>query len=230
MYKLVFAILFVLVSTLTVTAQEITIKGTVFENDSVTTIPFAYVVNKNTKLGIATDQNGDFTIKAKITDTLLISFLGKLPVKISLSSYKNKGSLIQLKIYLISKPQELKEVTILSIDFSKEQRKQYEKFIYKPKANNPVSSPITFLYDRFSKEAQSREKLRQFYEQDLIEEAARKRLTDEIIIRLTGNPAMNFDKMQSICHLSNSYIATALEYDLYLQVRKCYKSYLINRE
>jgi hypothetical protein len=43
-------------------AQQISIKGTVLENDSVSTIPFAYVVNKNTKLGITTDENGIFNL------------------------------------------------------------------------------------------------------------------------------------------------------------------------
>jgi hypothetical protein len=211
-------------------AQQILVKGTVLENDSVSTIPFAYVVNKNTKLGITTDENGIFNLKANYNDTLLISYLGKVPVKINLSKFSSSNGIVTLKIILMSKPQQLKEVTIRSIDFSKEQRIQYEKFIYKPQNNTPLRSPISFLYDRFSKEARSREKLREFYEQDLIEEAARMRLTDQLIVRLTGNPSMNFDKLQSICHISNAYIATALEYDLYLQIRKCYKSYMYNHE
>lgn len=211
-------------------AQEITIKGTVFENDSINTIPFAYVVNKNTRLGVTSNEDGKYSIKAKHTDTLIVSYLGKLPVKINLNNFKSVNGIINKDVYLHNKPHQLKEVTIRSIEFSKEQRKQYERYIYKPKETDPVHHPISFIYDRFSKDAQSREKLRQFYEQDLIEEAARNRLTNVLIVRLTGNPSMNFDKLQSICHLSNSYIATALEYDLYLQVRKCYKSYLLNRE
>jgi hypothetical protein len=213
-----------------VNAQQINVKGSVLETDSISTIPFAYVVNKNTKLGITTDENGNFNLKANPNDTLLISYLGKVPVKINLSKLNAINGIITLNVFLMSKPQQLREVTIRSIEFSKEQRKQYEKFIYKPINNTPINSPISFLYDRFSKEARSREKLRAFYEQDLIEEAARKRLTDQLIVRLTGNPTMNFDKIQSICHISNAYIATALEYDLYFQIRKCYKSKMYNHE
>jgi hypothetical protein len=207
-------------------AQTIIVKGVVLEDDSNTTIPFAYVVNKNTKTGSVTDQNGIFILQAKRTDTLLISYLGKLPQKILLSKYEPVNDKIELKILLVNKPEELKQVTIRSIDFTANQRKQYEKFIYKPKQNDPIHHPISFFYDRFSREAQSREKLRLFYEQDLLNDLARKRLTDEIIVKLTGNPQMNYDKLQQICRLSPSYIVTAIEYDLYLQVRRCYSTYL----
>ena len=64
-----------------VNAQQIEVKGSVLETDSISTIPFAYVVNKNTKLGITTDENGNFNLKANPNDTLLISYLGKVPVK-----------------------------------------------------------------------------------------------------------------------------------------------------
>lgn len=219
--RLILVIILIIVS-FTAKAQTITVHGIVYDSDSITTLPYSYVVNKNTRLGLVTDQNGQFNITANKNDTLLISYISKLPEKIILSNFKVDNGYLYLKIYLKSKPEQLKQVVIRSVEFSKEQRKNYEKYIYKPLNNTPINSPITFMYDRFSKEARSREKLRSFYEQDLLEDMARKRLTNEIIIKLTGNPAMTYDKLRQLCQLSPAYIVTALEYDLYLQIKKCY--------
>ena len=64
--------------------QQIIITGTVYEKDSITTIPFAYVVVKSKSSGVLADINGHYSIRASITDTLIYSYTGMSTVKISL--------------------------------------------------------------------------------------------------------------------------------------------------
>lgn len=67
-------ILILLITSLNSFAQERTITGTV--SDSIGPLPGANVIVKHTSNGIQTDLDGKFSIKAKSTDTLVISFVG----------------------------------------------------------------------------------------------------------------------------------------------------------
>lgn len=60
-------------------AQEKTISGTVSEETG--PLPGVSVLNKNTKQGTETDFDGNYSIKAKIGDTLVFSFVGMTSVE-----------------------------------------------------------------------------------------------------------------------------------------------------
>ena len=66
-------------------AQQITLKGTIYSSDSISVMPFAYVINTRTGQGQLSDVIGQFSIAANLTDTVLFSFIGyqrlKMPVK-----------------------------------------------------------------------------------------------------------------------------------------------------
>ena len=59
-------------------AQEVTIKGTVKDEDGME-LPGATVVIKGTAKGTATDWNGNFEMKAHQGDILVFSTIGYLP-------------------------------------------------------------------------------------------------------------------------------------------------------
>jgi len=59
-----------------VQAQELTVKGTVMGADDGAPVPGATVVIKGTTVGTITDFDGNFSIKAKKGDILLFSFVG----------------------------------------------------------------------------------------------------------------------------------------------------------
>ena len=57
-------------------SQEVNVKGIIFDRDSVTTMPYAYIVNKNSTVGTLSDEAGKFSIRIKLGDTLSFSYLG----------------------------------------------------------------------------------------------------------------------------------------------------------
>ena len=85
-------------------SQNIFVKGTVLDKDSITPMSFAYVVNKNSSTGNLSDEAGKFAIRIKPGDTLSFSYLGYGVTKIFTHLLKDsiKNALLNLKIFLIS--------------------------------------------------------------------------------------------------------------------------------
>ena len=71
----IFALILLTLSSLTLSAQEMTVKGTVKDSDGYP-MPGAGVAIKGTTIGVITDLDGNFEIKAKATDKLVFSFIG----------------------------------------------------------------------------------------------------------------------------------------------------------
>ena len=59
------------------------IKGIVTEPDSVTPMPFVYVINAQTGQGQMSDGSGKFNIIASEKDSIIFSFVGFLRIKIA---------------------------------------------------------------------------------------------------------------------------------------------------
>lgn len=197
--------------------------GTICESDSITTLPFAYVVNKNSGKGLLTDLAGHFKLTCKITDTILFSYTGKLPLKFCAATLvemcnRNRGS---LKIILHSKSIQLKELVIRSYSFSKEEKKYFERILNEPEPG--ISSPISALYYQFGKEGRQRQKLRTYYNAMLSDELARQRLSNDVIRKITGNDKLDYETIRRYCFMSDYFIITANEYDLFTAVKQCVK-------
>lgn len=208
-------------------AQQLTVNGYVYEKDSTTVVPFAYVINKRNSTGVLADINGRYSITALQTDTLIISYTGKSTVKKGLLFYKDKvkDNELNLNIYLSAKVVELKEFVVRSFDFSKEEKQRFEKYIEQKHYEYSLQSPITALYYQFSKEGRQLMKLKELYSNMPLEDMARNKLSNELLQRITGNPEMTYDLFQKFCHFSEGYILSTPDYDLYLAIKRCYQEY-----
>ena len=69
-------------------AQEVTIKGTVKDQDGLE-LPGAAIVIKGTNKGMATDWNGNFEIKAHQGDILVFSTIGYAPKEVKVGKEHN---------------------------------------------------------------------------------------------------------------------------------------------
>lgn len=94
MRKLVFMLVVTLFTTLIATAQSRVISGTV-KDDKGEIVPFASVLLKGTKTGVAADAAGDFKINAKTGDVLVISAVGYTPIEISVGSASVMGPILK---------------------------------------------------------------------------------------------------------------------------------------
>lgn len=199
------------------------IKGMVVEPDSVTPMPFVYVINSNTGQGQMSDANGKFSVIAGDKDSIIFSFIGYVRLKIPASKlYKGFK---ECKVVMIETAYKLNQVVVSDFKLKPYEKDYMKRVIQGSKTTvvNTMSSPITALYMQFSQKGKEQRKLAKIFEQIFIEEEVAKKFNAETLRKLTGDENIDFGKFRKYCYyLSNEYIINHDGYDLYYRVMDCY--------
>jgi len=207
-------------------AQQI-IRGTIVESDSTTVMPFVYIINKSNGNGTMSDNDGRFTLATNPDDTLLCSYVGfmklYLPVKSLPRNAKGEVKLVMSQMTI-----NLGTVNITTFKFQPYEREYMNDIIDKSriKSINYFSSPISALYARYSKEGKQIQKLAKIFEDVLMEEEVQRRLSREILVRLTGDQDIDYYAFRRYCYYVNDYfIVTHDGVELYTKVMDCYRRF-----
>ena len=207
------------------------IRGKVVEIDSNTVMPFVYIINKSNGNGTMSDNDGRFTISSNPKDTLICSYFGfaklYVPVK-DLPKSKNGEIKLVMQPLLIN----LKPVYITTFKIKPYEREYMNDIIDRSriKTIDYVTSPISALYMRYSKEGKQINKLAKIFEGLLIEEQVQRKLSKEILIRLTGDEKIDYYAFRKYCYYVNDdYIITHEGAELYSKVMDCYKHWKTER-
>lgn len=205
-------------------AQQITLKGTIYSSDSISVMPFAYVINTRTGQGQLSDVNGQFSIAANLTDSVLFSFIGyqrlKMPVKTLYIEINNL-----CKVIMKETTYKINQVVVSEFKLKPYERDYMKRVISnsKLKTINAVESPISALYMEFSKKGKEQKKLAKIFEEIFIQEEVGKKFNGETLRKLTGDETIDFEKFRKYCYyLSNDFIINTEGYDLYYRVMDCY--------
>ena len=121
MKKLYYLLLLTFCSSSLIFAQTGTLRGTVEDSTSGEALPYATILVEETKIGISTDINGNFTlpsIPANENLTIRISYIGFFTKTIQISL--KPGKITQLSILLIPARLQLQEIEAIGKRISKE--------------------------------------------------------------------------------------------------------------
>lgn len=196
----------------------------VTEPDSTSPMAFVYVINQNSGQGQMSDFNGKFVIGADEKDTIVFSFVGyyklKIPAK-DLTTANGSG----IKVVMKQTVYNLNQVTVSDFKF-KPYEKDYMKRVIE-QSHIPLvtslNSPITALYNQFSRKGKEQRKLAQIFEEIFEKEQVEKKFNAQILRKLTGDDYIDFEAFRKYCfYLSNDYILSHDGYDLYYKVMDCY--------
>jgi hypothetical protein len=206
-----------------ISAQRI-LKGVVVEKDSSSVMPFVFLINKSNGNGTMTDNDGRFLLASNNDDTLICSFVGYakayLPVSKLKANSKGEITIVMDKQYV-----NLNTITVNAFKIKPYEREYMNSIIDRSKIKrlDYASSPISALYDRYSKEGKQVRKLAKIFEDLLIEEEVQKRLSPEILYRLTGDENIDYYAFRKYCYNVSSYfIVTHDGVELYSKVMECY--------
>lgn len=194
------------------------------EPDSLTPMPFVYVINAQSGQGQMSDGNGYFSIIANDKDSIIFSFVGYVRLKIPASQlhkefYKPCKVVMQETVYKLNQ--------VIVNDFKlKPYEKDYMRRVIqgsKIKPMNVIESPISALYSQFSHKGKEQRKLAQIFEEIFIQEEIAKKFNPEILRKLTGDDRIDFEKFRKYCYnLSNDFIINHDGYELYARIMDCY--------
>jgi hypothetical protein len=210
--------------------QKYIIHGILTEQDSISPIPFAYVINISTGNGALCNYDGKFSIVAGDNDSLSFSYLGYLKRTILVKNIKNLNDSVKsfLNLVLLKNIFLLKTYDVYDFKIKPYEREYMNRVINRPRITgiNSLESPISALYDAFSRKGKANRKLASLYEQMLIDELVEKKFNPEILRRLTGDEKIDFEKFRRYCYnISDQFIIMNDGYDLYAPIMERYRKW-----
>ncbi len=210
--------------------RKIWVRGQATDTASRHAFPYIMVVNQRTSRGVFGDPNGRFGISALPGDRILVSARGFHTRTIAVD-VKSKQDTLDVKVTLLPLEFQLKEVEIFpereieEIDQDRKVLGEELRELAPLSGMDALRSPITALYERFSKMERSKRKVAELELQDkvgaLLKELFRKYIRYDII-QLSSK---DFDVFIQYLDLPADFIRTASQYDLIMAVKWRYEQY-----
>jgi len=208
-------------------AQEAgSIQGLVLEKGTSTRVASVNVRNKATRTTVSTDLRGVFRIYAQVGDTLMFTKLGfetHLSVVHSLSD---------ILIDLQASSYRIETVTVEQRNREEELREGMDSYrrqgVYqegKPGVLSYVFSPITSLYERFSKQGRQARRFRNYMDREVEAIAVDRLFSAYKITSLTGLKDRDLENFMLIYRPSYEAIQAWNDYDLTKYVLDSFKKY-----
>ena len=214
------------------TIVSISINGKIREgNDQ--PISNVIVINKRTKSGFFGKSDGSFNITCNKTDTLTITSLGYISRNICFKDSAQKAT-FDVVVYLEERISTLNVVEIFAPRDLDQIQKDIESLGYNEQdymlsGINAVASPITFLYQQFSKVERSKRLVKQMdnedKKRDLLKELFQ-HYVDYEIIDLTNE---EFDDFIDFLNVSDEFIKSSSQYDFLIFVKDRFTDYKVLR-
>ncbi|MCB0790142.1 MAG: hypothetical protein H6595_02815 [Flavobacteriales bacterium] len=211
-------------------AQEpVTIRGRVVSTDHQEAFYDLMVVNKRTRSGTFGNSDGTFEVKALRTDTILLGAVGHTTVPICMADSAVKDS-YYVRIRLQPITVQLPAVEVLPERTLKEIQKDiaqlgYDEKDYRISNVDALQSPITFLYQQFSRRERSKRMVA-----ELQNEQRKRELLKELLHKYVEYDIINlsddaFDDFIDFCAVPDPVIKGLSQYEFLLYVKKKYELY-----
>ena len=209
--------------------QDIIVKGKVSGGDGEHVFYDLMIVNRRMRTGTFANTDGSFTARVQRNDTLLIGAGGYVTRTLPLGEFPDE-ELDKLRIILRPWSIDLQPVAILPERTLRQIQADIAKLGYSEKdyretGVNAFESPITFLYQEFSKRERSKRAVAQLENEDMKRELLRELLQQYVdygIINLSND---SFDDFIDFCAVPEEVIKGLSQYDFFFYVKKKYEIY-----
>lgn len=211
--------------------RKYVVSGTVLQEDTISPMPYVYLINSRTGNGTITDFNGKFSIIAQNNDTIVFQYLGYARRKYPVALIKNLNDSMKQTVRIVMHQTlvNMQSVTVIAnkikpneIDYMKRYIKQHAT----QKGLDALNSPITALYEQFSHKGKANRKLQQLFQDILIKEEVAKKFNPEILRQLTEDETANFDDFRRYAwRITDEFIMSHDGYDLYAPIMWYYRQY-----
>ncbi len=196
----------------------LTISGKVI-GDNTIVFNRVMIVNKTSGSGTFVGLDGNFSIRIARNDTLMFAYNGYKTTKICFRDSVGKTEFL-LAVKMDPLSYQLKEISIYPVKQLADVQKEIEtlearkKTVAQLQGINTIVSPITALYERFSRLEQSKRKVAEMENEDMKRDALKDLLRIYVKYEIFDLSSSQFDDFITFCDLSDYYIVHATQYDL----------------
>ena len=211
------------------TMQEILLKGNVFDAKDSSNAIIPIVVNKSTGMGITVAPGEVFTLSGNKNDTFQISSGGYEMIKICFKDSGIKTSYF-VKIGLIMKENYLSAVIVHPVkDLGEIQRERQDIGITQTRltigTTDAFQSPITFLYERYSRDGKSRAFVAMMENEDKKREILKELFRTYNKAGVIDLKEEEFDTFINFLNIPESLLRSASDFQLATFIRDKYIAY-----
>jgi hypothetical protein len=187
------------------------------------------IINRTTRAGSFGKTDGSFVIRCLRTDTIAVTSMGYYPRNLSFRDSSGRSE-FRFTTFLEQRTYRLAQVEIFAPrDLEKIQqdisRLGYREEDYMLSGINAAMSPITFLYQQFSRKEQSRRLVAQLENEDqkrsLLKELFR-HYVDYHIIELSNE---EFDEFIEFINVPDEFLISSSQYDFLIYVKERFADY-----
>ncbi|MCB0794022.1 MAG: hypothetical protein KDB88_04725 [Flavobacteriales bacterium] len=226
----ILSLVFAILSGTTMVAQgTVTINGRVISDHHESAFYDLMIVNKRTRSGTFGNADGTFSVKALQTDTLLLGAIGHMTVSITMTDSVPRDS-YRIEVVLRPITVQLRSVEVLPERTLKEIHKEiaslgYNERDYRLSTVDALQSPITFLYQQFSRTERSKRLVA-----ELQNEERKRALLKELLYKYVEYDIINlsdeaFDDFIYFCEVPDEIMVRSSQYDFLLYIKKKYELY-----
>jgi len=201
--------------------EEIYLKGSVKDTAMAQSFYNLMVINVTTQQGVFGRPNGQFSVYVRPGDRIAFSVKGYSKKYIDIPSQSVCN--IDTVIYLSPNIQKFEEITVYpikSLEKIKEEREALSQRETRTVTGvNAFYSPITALYERFSKTAQSKRLVAEMEHQDNMNKVVRELLRAYVSYDVVYLEEEQFTAFINFLNIDEHFLRTASEYDLIVYIQ-----------
>lgn len=214
---IIFLLLFAFNSLVMSQCEEVYLKGQVIDTTSHIGFYNLMVINMTTKQGVFGHPDGKFSVYVRPGDKIAFSVKGYGKIFINIPSQLEECSVDTL-IYLTPNVQNYEEITIYPVrsleDIKKDRESLSQRETRTVTGLNVISSPITALYERFSKRAKSKKLVAQMEYQDDINQVLKELLRAYVSYDVVYLKEDQFESFVYFLNIDENFLKTATDYEL----------------
>ncbi len=209
-------------------AQQITVSGKVVDRHGYASLSHTMVVNQHSGIGAFANSDGTFSLSLDRNDTLLITARDYQIKKLCFHDSAPKP-IYHVKVYLDSLHYELNEVTIRPSPTLRQVHKEINNLgvqntdTYK---TADMESPITMLYERFSRIEQSKRKVAQMEDDDARRKVLKNLFHLYIKYDIINLSDKNFDDFIDYLNINDYFLQHSTDYELVMYIKERYQEYM----
>lgn len=210
-------------------AQSIKITAVVYDADNRILLSNLMVINRTTQQGFFAGANGQFTISCNKNDTILIACTGYQTLKLCYRDSTVKADYFA-RLYMNKLMVKLKEVEIiakrdLEVIERDIQKLGYDKSDYMLSGVDAFNSPITFLYQAFSKRERAKRDIAEKRNED-----RKRELLKELLVKYVDYDVINldteeFDDFITYCNVPEEFMKQSTQYEFIIYIKRKFEFY-----
>lgn len=214
----------------TAVVPTITFTGSCYDKGDSLAEPAPIVVNKRTGTGHAFMPGAVFSIQGLKTDTFLVTAGGYEFVRFCFADSAARPGYYE-KVGLTIKTNQLNAVTIFPVkDLQTIKQDRQSLGVAQTTtthgATDAISSPITYLYERFSQEGRSKALVAQLENQDRKNAVLKDLFRTYNRAGVMNLPESEFDSFIMYLNMPEQYLKTASDYELALTIKQRYDQFM----